>query len=70
MTLNEWSTICTIKQEPSYRFVGNEGVVALRMERKCWLRVKGDKTYTVTPLGEGIYTENKDTWNDESRFKL
>jgi len=57
LTINEWSVICTIKQQPHYRFVGMEGEMAERMVDKGLLHRTSKKgEYVVSMKGhQGFY---------------
>jgi hypothetical protein len=52
---NEWVMICTIHQEPNYRFTGAENGFAQRMRRKGLLVSKGNCVYAPTEIGERLY---------------
>ncbi|WP_157657792.1 hypothetical protein [Burkholderia ubonensis] len=54
-----WATICTIGQEPRYRFAGSELTVAGRMVKAGLLEPKDDRRFTVTPYGKKCYRANK-----------
>lgn len=54
-----WATMCTIGQEPRYRFVGSELTVAGRMVKAGLLEPKDDRRFTVTQYGQKCYSANK-----------
>jgi hypothetical protein len=55
MTPTQWAIICTLHQEPNYRFVSNERQSAERMEKKGWLKSRGNNMFSITRSGEGAY---------------
>lgn len=54
-----WAVICTIHQEPKYKFVGSEFRLAERMVKLGLLEPKSKKHYGVTPYGEACYKADK-----------
>ncbi|KVP39739.1 hypothetical protein [Burkholderia ubonensis] len=54
-----WATICTLRQEPRYRFVGSELMVARRMVKASLLEPKDDRHFAVTPYGLRCYSARK-----------
>lgn len=52
---NQWAVICTIRQEPEYKFIQNERRMADRMERDGLLRHEGNGRFIVTKAGEREY---------------
>lgn len=57
LTNDEWSIICTIHQEPKYRFLQEELVQAKKLEARGLIQSIGNKRFSVTKLGEEIYGE-------------
>ena len=55
LTDTEWAVICTIRQEPNYRFLYNEAKIAKRMEAKGLLKSIGNKRYEVTDKAKALY---------------
>jgi hypothetical protein len=57
LTNDEWSIICTIHQEPKYRFLQEELAQAKKLEARGLIQSIGNKCFSVTKLGEEIYGE-------------
>ena len=57
LTNDEWSIICTIRQEPKYRFLQEELAQAKKLEARGLIQSIGNKRFSVTKLGEEIYGE-------------
>lgn len=55
LTNDESAIICTLHQEPKYRFLGSELRAARRMATAGYLKEGADKHFTVTPAGELAY---------------
>lgn len=55
LTNDEWSIICTIRQEPKYRFLQEELARAKKMEQRGLIQSIGNKMFSVTKLGEELY---------------
>lgn len=55
LTNEESAIICTIHQEPRYRFLGQELRAARRMASAGYLQEGTDKRFTVTAAGEMAY---------------
>jgi hypothetical protein len=63
MTDLQWSTICTIRQEPEYHFHGDERKVAERMVDRGWLkrlclRKIHTGAYLITALGLKVFRQS------------
>lgn len=54
-----WAVMCTIKQEPEYKFVRDEAKLAERMATAGLLEARGNKHYTITAYGQDCYTAEK-----------
>lgn len=54
---DEVAVICTIHQEPMYRFVNEEFKMASKMEKDGLLQSVGKKMFSVTKQGEKLYSE-------------
>jgi hypothetical protein len=54
-----WAVMCSIKQEPNYRFVRDEARLAQRMAAAGLLAPAKDKRYTITPHGEKCYAAER-----------
>lgn len=50
-----WAVMCSIKQEPNYRFVRDEAKLAKSMAEAGLLAPAGEKRYTITPHGQKCY---------------
>lgn len=50
-----WAVMCSIKQEPNYRFVRDEAKLAKRMADAGLLAPAEGKRYTITPHGQKCY---------------
>lgn len=58
LTDTQWAVICTIHQEPAFRFNRDLKKIAERMEAKGWLKKgRGPHQYIVTEVGEAAYAE-------------
>lgn len=57
LTNDECSIICTIHQEPKYRFLQEELAQAKKLEARGLIQSIGNKRFSVTKLGEEIYGE-------------
>lgn len=57
LTNDEWVIICTIHQEPKYRFLQEELARAKKLEARRLIQSIGNKMFSVTKLGEEIYGE-------------
>lgn len=60
MTLLQWAVVCSIRQQPDYRFLGSEKRYALRMVADGLLYARGDghpDQYTVTTKGLRLFKE-------------
>lgn len=57
LTNDEWAIICTIHQEPKYRFLREEFTKASKLEQRGLLQSIGNKMFSVTKLGEEIYSK-------------
>lgn len=55
LTNEEWAIICTINQEPKYRFLKEELTMAKKMEARGLLQFIGNKMFSVTKRGQEIY---------------
>lgn len=55
LTNDEWVIICTIRQEPKYRFLQEELTQAKKLEQRGLIQSIGNKMFSVTKLGEEIY---------------
>ena len=54
-----WAVMCSIKQEPQYRFVRDEAKLAKRMTDAGLLAPAGDKRYSITEYGQKCYSTEK-----------
>jgi len=54
-----WAVICTIKQEPNYRFIRNERTMAEKMADLGLLERQDNKRYAITTYGERCYKAEK-----------
>jgi len=57
LTNDEWAIICTIRQEPKYRFLQEELTRAKKLEQRGLIQSIGNKMFSVTKLGEEIYSK-------------
>ena len=57
LTNDEWAIICTIRQEPKYRFLQEELARAKKLEQRGLIQSIGNKMFSVTKLGEEIYSK-------------
>ena len=57
LTNDEWAIICTIRQEPKYRFLQDELTRAKKLEQRELIQSIGNKMFSVTKLGEEIYSK-------------
>lgn len=57
LTNDEWAIICTIRQEPKYRFLQDELTRAKKLEQRGLIQSIGNKMFSVTKLGEEIYSK-------------
>ena len=55
LTNDEWIIICTIRQEPKYRFLQEELNHAKKLEQRGLIQSVGNKMFSVTKLGEELY---------------
>lgn len=55
LTNDEWAILCTIHQEPKYRFLQEEFAQAKKLEKRGLLQHVGNKRFSVTKLGEELY---------------
>ena len=54
-----WAVMCTIKQEPQYKFVRDEAKLAKKMADAGLLAPCGDKCYSITEHGLKCYSAEK-----------
>ena len=57
LTNDEWAIICTIHQEPKYRFLQEELARAKKLEQRGLIQSIGNKMFSVTKLGEEFYNK-------------
>ena len=55
LIVDEWAIICTIRQEPKYRFLREELTRAKKLEQAGLIQSIGNKMFSVTKLGEELY---------------
>lgn len=60
LTNDEWVIICTIHQEPKYRFLQEEFARAKKLEQRGLIQSIGNKMFSVTKLGEELYKKAND----------
>ena len=54
-----WAVICSIKQEPNYKFIRSEAKLAERMAAAGLLQARGNKQYDVTDYGQKCFAAEK-----------
>lgn len=57
LNLDEWSIICSIRQEPKYRFLGSELTRAKKLEERGLIQSIGNKMFVVTTRGENLFNK-------------
>lgn len=55
LTNDERAIICTIHQDPKYRFLQEELTKAKKLEERGILQHIGNKRFSITKLGEELY---------------
>ncbi len=58
LTLEQWAILCTIKQEPKYRFLGNEFKAASTLESHGVLQPIGNRMFSITKFGIELYNKS------------
>lgn len=59
LPVDYWAVMCSIKQEPDYKFLRSEAKLAERMAAAGLLEPRGNKHYHITDYGQDCYTAEK-----------